>query len=329
MKTGCVVTLKFIGVCNDDPFCRIIGKGKNVKQYINTYNSYILKYMSAFLLFGLILSLTGCKQNQKSIEDNTNPLLVEYQEVYVPDSIKADWYDALVKLISNQEEAYGTPQDGIIGYEAPRPNDPSIAAGCDMGLFDVNLDGVPELLLNLGGGSAGNDYFYIYDIISGKQLGTINGGSSDAWAVYYDTINNQYITVGRYDWRSGDSGSSHFVKTIIFDEEEQRYCEKSLFYSSYEYDKVERVDENGDFSGIDLEIADVAFGVNGESAGFQSYHYALTEFYQKHCLVPNTGVKLYYWSDVSDMSDSYQERAEKMAQMLLYGSGQKFIYVGN
>lgn len=32
-----------------------------------------------------------------------------------------------------------------------------------------------------------------------------------------------------------------------------------------------------------------------------------------------------YWSDVADEDDSYQERAEKMAQMLLYGSGQKFV----
>ena len=137
----------------------------------------------------------------------------------------------------------------IIGYEPSRPNDPSIVAGCDMGLFDVNLDGVPELLLNLGGGSARNDYFYIYDILTGEKLGTINGGGSDAWAIYYDIESNTYIPIGRYDWGSRDSGSSHFVKTIIFDETVQEYCEKSLFYSAYEYDKKELLDENGDYAG--------------------------------------------------------------------------------
>ena len=285
------------------------------------------RFISVFYVIILVLTFMGCEQ-ENGVEDcNSIPLSNEYQEIYVSDDVKAEWYDPLVKLISNQDESYGNPQDGIIGYKAPRPNDPSIAAGCDMGLFDVNLDGVPELLLNMGGGSAGNDYFYIYDVFTGEKIGTINGGGSEAWAVYYDVENNKYWPIGRYDWRSGDSGSIHFVKTIVFDENNQEYCEKSLFYSSYEYDKRELTDENGDFYGIDLEIADVSFGVNGESTDFQSYHYDITDFYQNHCLVPNTSIKLFYWSDVSDENDSYQERAEKMAQMLLYGSGQKFIYV--
>lgn len=283
------------------------------------------KCILVFIVLVLALALVACEQKIDSESNNTVPLSNEYQEVYVSDAVKAEWYAPLVKLLSNQEESYGNPQDGIIGYEPPRPDDPSIAAGCDMGLFDVNLDGVPELLLNLGGGSAGNDYFYVYDIFTGENIGTINGGGSEAWAVYYDVENNKYITIGRYDWRSGDSGSRHFVKTIIYDENNHEYREKSLFFSSYEYDKIERVDENGDFSGIDIEIADVSFGVNGESSEFQNYHYEITEFYQKHCLVPYTGIKLFYWSDVSDEDDSYQERAEKMANMLLYGSEQKFI----
>ena len=181
------------------------------------------------MIFILVLTFVACDHKNDEENNDTVPLSVEYQEVYVYDAVKAEWYAPLVKLLSNQEEAYGNPQDGIIDYVPPRPDDPSIAAGCDMGLFDVNLDGVPELLLDLGGGSAGNDYFYVYDIFTGERIGTINGSGSEAWAVYYDIENNKYITIGRYDWRSGDSGSSHFVKTIIFDENAQEYCEKSLF----------------------------------------------------------------------------------------------------
>ena len=291
------------------------------------------KKVKSFIIFvcliTMCITLGACREDEQGEPQDTEIYNHYEVDVYVSDSEKEEWYNAIVKLISNQEESYGTPADGIIGYKAPRPNDPSIAAGCDMGLFDVNLDGVPELLLNLGGGSAGNYYFYIYDIFSGMMLGTLNGGGSEAWAVYYDIPNNQYITIGRYDWRVGDSGSRHFVKTIVFDEEEQKYYEKSLFSSSYEYDKKQLVDENGNFSGIDLEIADVSFGVNGAFAEFQSYHYDMTDFYQNHSLVPHTGIKLYYWSDVSDKDDSYQERAEKMAQMLLYGSGQKFVKQSN
>lgn len=103
------------------------------------------------------------------------------------------------------------------------------------------------------------------------------------------------------------------------------YHEKVLFYSAYEYDKKLLTDENGNQGGVEISIANVYFMVNGEPEFFQEYHYALTNFYQEHSLVPHTGLMLYYWSDVAEDDDSYQERAEKMAQMLLYGSGQKFV----
>ena len=98
-----------------------------------------------------------------------------------------------------------------------------------------------------------------------------------------------------------------------------------MFYSAYEYDKKLLTDENGNQGGVEISIANVYFMVNGEPEFFQEYHYALTAFYQEHSLVPHTGLMLYYWSDVAEDDDSYQERAEKMAQMLLYGSGQKFV----
>jgi hypothetical protein len=53
----------------------------------------------------------------------------------------------------------------------------------------------------------------------------------------------------------------------------------------------------------------------------------VTDFYQTHSLVPYTGLKLYRWNDVSEDGDSDQVRAEKMAAMLLYGSGQEFVKI--
>ena len=170
---------------------------------------------------------------------------------------------------------------------------------------------------------------YIYDIFSGKHIGILGGGGDKAWNIYYDIQNDRYIPIGRYDLRSGDSGSSHHISTIQYSEEDQLYYGKTLFYSSYEYDKIITEGEDGKIGSIELDIEDVDFMVNGEPIGFQSYHYELTDFYQEHSLVPHTGLMLYYWSDVSDDDDSYQERAEKMAQMLLFGSGQKFVKINN
>ena len=53
----------------------------------------------------------------------------------------------------------------------------------------------------------------------------------------------------------------------------------------------------------------------------------MEKFYQQNCLLPNTGLKMYDWNDVADDDDSYQERAKKMARMLLYGSGQQFVKI--
>ena len=289
-----------------------------------------MKRIVIFILLMCIgISLCACRSEEHEVQQTTEKYNHYEVDIYVSDSEKEEWYNAIVKLISNQEEPYGTPADGIIGYEAPRPDDPSIASGLDMGVFDVTSDGIPELLLNMGGGSAGNDFFYVYDIFTGKIVGQIDGGGEKAWAIYYDIENNMYLPIGRYDWRSGDSGSMHFLTTIAFDEDECTYYEKGLFYSSLEYDKIRIEDEEGKFAGIELEIDEVIFRVNGEPYDFQGYHYRLTDFYQQHSLVPHTGLMLYYWSDVSDDDDSYQERAEKMAQMLLYGSGQKFVKINN
>ena len=286
------------------------------------------RLISVFFICLMIFSLTACKKTPKaSKEKNSYPS--ENDTMYVTDSQKAEWYAPLVKLISNQEEAYGNPADVILGYKPPPPDEPSIASGYRMGLFDVDLNGVPELMLDLGGGSAGNSYYYVYDIFSGERIGVVNGGGNEAWALYYDVKNEYYKNIGRYDWRVGDSGSVHYITTVCYNEEEKGYCEKYLFCSSYAYDKKQMLDENGEPNGMDLELADVSFSVDGEPEDFQEYHYALTEFYQEHSLVPHTGIKLFTWRDVSDNTDTYQARAEKMANRLLYSSGQKFLNVNN
>lgn len=266
----------------------------------------------AMILAALAISSVSCQKDSGIQAD-----------VYVSDSEKQEWYDALVKLVSNQERPLNDSYDA--DYQAPRPDEPSIVAGYEMGLFDITGDGVPELLIDLGGGSAGNNFFFVYDIFSGEKLCEIEGGGELTWNVYYDIENAQYVPIGRYDWRSGVAGSMHYVTTIEYDRKDQTYAEKALFYAEYEYDQQIAFDDQGRFAGFDLEIASALYEINGEEKGFQEYHYAMTDFYQQHSLVPNTGLRLYSWSVVAEEKDDDQTRAEKMAKMLLFGSGQEFV----
>lgn len=280
------------------------------------------KTISLALCFLLSLFLVSCEtKNVGAISDNSNAYIINYTDLFIFDSDKEEWYEPLVKLISNQEKSYGNPVDGIIGQAPPRPDEPSIAEGYRMGLFDVNIDGT------LGEGSAGNSYYYIYDIISGEHIGTINGGGVDSWCIYYNTSKEKFVPIGCYSWRSGDACDMHFISTIRFFDKSQKFDEELLFYLKYEYDKIAIEDENGRTTGYDIKIAEVAFCANDSKCDHDEYYIAYDQFLMTNILIPSTGLKLYRWSDVSNESDNNEERSAKLARMLLYASGQKFIKV--
>ena len=282
------------------------------------------------LVIAMILSFAACAPiEDKTAEKETTIYIIEYDELYVADSDKAEWYDHIVKLISNQEQAYGTPEDGLLGYKAPRPDEPSIAYGYRMGLLDINVDGVPELLLDLGGGSAGNSYYYIYDIISGAKIGALNGGGTDAWCMYYNTESATFVPIGRYSWRIGEYGDIYFTDTVTFSEERGEYIGKGMLSLEYEYEQIIKKDEDGNIVGVEMKIADAYFSVDGSRCSSDDYYLAYRAFWLTHVIIPDTGLKLFAWSDVSDYSDGDEMKAEKMANMLLYGSGQKFLNFKN
>ncbi len=272
------------------------------------------KYIFKVLLVLLLLSLVGCTKVNSSAKDPFDSYAGEYKSIYVSDEEKAAWFDPIVKLISNQEELIEDEYDRGLGYEAPRPNEPSISHGWGIGLFDITMDGVPELVVDAGGGSSGCNLYYLYDIFSGEKIDDINGTSeNDSWGIYYNLENDQYFPLGRYSYRGGWGSNSHFTVTIRYDEKEEQYQHILLFFSQYYYEEY------------DGNEAHVEFRVNEEPTNSEGYQYRERIFYQENCLLPYTGIKFYDWSDVSDKDDSYQERAEKMARMLLYGSGQQFV----
>lgn len=276
-------------------------------------NKPVKQLLVLFLLAAFVFSLASCRAQRTELDD-----------IYATDAQKEQWREALVKLISNQAVPYGE-NDALTDYKPPRPDEPSISEGWSMGLFDITRDGVPELFVNLGSGSAGNDYFYVYDIFSGQMLCQLNGGGDEAWGTYYDIPNGTYVPIGRYDWRTGYFGSMHYITTVEYDKKSKAYDERTLFHAAFEHNNVAKYDENGEIIDLELKIEYAIFEVGDQSVYFQDYHYKVTEFYQTHSLVPHTGLKLYRWEDVANEQDDAYERAEKMAEMLLFGSGQQFV----
>ena len=212
-----------------------------------------------------------------------------------------------------------------MGYAPPRPDEPSITMGVSLGLFDVTLDGFPELFVDLGGGSAGNAYYYVYDIITGEMLGDVHGGVATSPAIYLNLKTGEYEVIERYTYRGGATAISESIGMLIFDDETNNIREKNLFCSFYVYDWIFLTDENGNFEGSDLEISEVGFFVDDESSDHEDYHYFLNYFESTHSLIPNTSMRRVSSYDFREYSDSPQIKAEKIANALVYESEQKFV----
>lgn len=272
------------------------------------------KYIVRGLLIFLALSLLSCNQAKSSAKDTPSFGEEEYQSFYITDEEKADWFAPLVKLLSNQEELLEDDGGHGLGYFPPNPDEPYIPWGYGLGLFDYNQDGVPELVVDRGGGSSGSTLYETFDIFTGEAVGSMDGtGNDGCWSIYYNMESGECFPFSQSYWNGGWDSHSEFTTIISYNEKEQCYMTEMLFYLHYYF-------ENSNYENARLRCS-----VYGKDAVASSYHYQLTLFLQEHCQIPNTGLKIYDWSQVSDKDDGYQERAEKMARMLLYGSGQKFI----
>ncbi len=251
---------------------------------------------------------------------------VDFEKLYISDDEKATWYDALVKLISNQEKMCVDKERDFIDFLPPRPDEPSIPYSSSMGLYDLNFDGVPELVVNTGGGSSGASHLCMYDIFTGREIASLGGGGG-TFGIYYDIENKCFKHVGRYDLRGGAYASSHYITEVVYDAEKDEYSQNNLFYAFYEYKDSRMRDDNSFGDGPMVEIADVDFKVNGEGEYCQIYYYLLSSFYEKNSLVPHTNLGLHYLglNDVYNMDDSDLVRAQKITTVLLSDNEQKFI----
>ena len=268
------------------------------------------------------------------IEKTVYVYKIEYMDfAFIPEQEKQAWRQPLINLLNNEKIPRYSNGGDLLGYDYLYPDSPCIDIGRSLALFDVNVDGTPELLVNLGGGTAGNAFYAVYDIYTGRELGYMDGGHDDSWCTYFNTASGIYESIGCFRWRCGWMGQTTFVnKASIPDRlsmDEPEVYEYTWIETYYEIDMVEvpltpEEKEKGYDSAHEDVYPGVKFWVNGDLADIYTYFDAQEDFDKNYVRIAETGITLVSWDSVTEEGDDVGTRAAKMADALL-SLNQKFV----
>ena len=225
----------------------------------------------------------------------------------------------LSKLLSNME-FFVTDGDDILGFEAPDPSSPSIPNCYRCGLFDVTGDGLPELLVHPFGyhGSSGTATYFVYDIPSGRELGSIEGGNAESWCVFYDTSDDSLFAVGSYWLRGGWESRRRCISLLEYDEDSGKCYERPYFCTMHAIDKEWFGEDSWD------EVYPITkYDLYGKEVSLDEYYDEYDRFATECIRIKETELVMIDWDDVCSDEDGNATRGKKMAEALLT-SGQRF-----
>lgn len=235
---------------------------------------------------------------------------VKYE--FVSDDEKKTWVEAIAALISNMKVT-SDDEPYIFGSPALDANAPTIENSSYFALFDVNFDGVPELLAEPRGssGSNGHRMYCVYDIYSGSFWGEIHGKGDSSICVYYvpelgDIINIAFISI-----RGGYFSRHEFVSRIECDQ--SGACSENNWFSHHVEIYHDKVDEDKY-----VEWQEISYGVFGEDASYDEYISEYTRFMLNCVRIPETEIVFYHDSSLVLGSD-YKAKGLEIANALIEG----------
>lgn len=266
-----------------------------------------MKRISALALLLTLLVMTflsSCAKENPDISATTTTAESEDRSPIdvLPQSEKAGWRDPIKAIIFSVLPNGDSPAERVMGA----------------GLLDLDLDGVPEVVLAYPGGSAGNTYFDVRDLNTGELRGSFGTGwygekQLGELAVYLDTETSRYTYVGQANYRIGWQTMERSVYTITLDDKGQ-FKDKQLFLEEYSYPS--------DWNQTLVGDSAVVFKAGGNTLTHEDYFSKLEAFWQKLVKIEGTDFVCIDFDDVQ--GETNEEIASAVADSLV-NSTQEFV----
>ena len=274
----------------------------------------IIKIVAASALAMTFLMSAGCASREREYAR------IDGKSIYFASEYEVEkWREPLERLLSNtvglqfEDEITGEP----LPNDPPYPDRPYIEKGFGGALFDLTGDGVPELLINMGGGSSGVIPYTAYDIYTGESIGELDSSESSSICCYYAGENEGIKTVNKYAMRMGWSGKTFY--TTFIEPSSDGFTEKTYLESEYEME-MEEIAENE----FDIVCKSVTCFVWGEKTETERFLFEREFFDINYARISETAMCYVSWYDLVSDSDTPDEQGEKMTEALL-STGQRFI----
>ncbi|MBQ9747392.1 MAG: hypothetical protein IJV98_01270 [Clostridia bacterium] len=235
---------------------------------------------------------------------------------------RLDGYRALTFLTGEEHEALHAPLVRFCEWmweNSKSKDDFVIDMGYGLSLFDMDLDGTPEVLVNRGGGSSAVLLFEVYDLDTFEQIGSFIGGYEDDPCVYYDTETGDLRLIQQYAMRMGWEEMSYRTEELHVTDTGQERIEQTTLFAMHR--SVVDVTDEG-FSTAHT------YTVNGEEDSEEGYFFGSQAFFRTNIRIPETAHRCVYWWDLETYKNGERGTAlfTEMADTLLFGT-QRFIAV--
>ena len=325
-------------------------------------NRTVLIFLSLLLMLTLLFS-AGCGRRSVSdsdeteaidtdttqgTESNTAPVLPEYHLVldtvdYITDEEKEAWRPHLIRRLSHVK---GLTEEGLPEGEY------AIGAYDCYALFDLNLDGVPELLggfPNFGSGfHTAYPYCFMdaYDLYTGRKLDTRHFSVSTNTSVHYNTEKGAY-EIYSVDYESSSfNAEASYSGSFVIERVEVLY--EQFWFPHEDFPSEEdtpivvsttylctSIGTQGYYSEETLEdgshrfttvYRDPTYTLDGEPCEYYEYYNELLNFMNTRYSLRDTQIQLIRpgYAGMEANLDRVFTNAEQYADQLLSGS-QKFV----